>query len=156
MENFGNMLREMLQHQQNQQLELIKHLEESRQSDRKELDEERRKEKQELDEERRKKEQEWEEERKREKTEFHEQLLELQVKSDQKIELLAHTLRNRNEDDVNSFSQSAIWSAIDTFHHDPENGLTFEAFFSRFEDTFNIDCGQWADAKNKISFAEIG
>ena len=132
MEDFGNKMLEMLQYQQSQQLELIKHLEESRQRDKKEL----------------------EEERKREKLEFREQLmtiqklqLEQQDKSDQKIELLAQTLRNRNDDDENSFSQSAIWAAIDTFHHEPENGLTFEAYFRRFEDTFKIDCSQWADAK---------
>ena len=122
-------------------------MEEERRKKEQELEEERRKEKQELEEERRKEKQELEEERKREKLEFREQLLELQVKSDQKIELLAQALRNRNDDDENSFSQSAIWAAIDTFHHEPENGLTFEAYFRRFEDTFNIDCSQWADAK---------
>ena len=164
MEDFGNMMREVLQHQQNQQLELIKHLEESRQKDKKEWEEERKKEQlrkekkeQKLEEERRKKEQESEEERKREKLEFQEQLLELQVKSDQKIELLAQALRNRNDDDENSFSQSAIWAAIDTFKHEPENGLTFEAYFRRFEDTFNIDCSQWADAKkSRLLLRKLG
>ena len=143
MEDFGNKM-----------IELVKHLEESRQRDKKEWEEERRKEKRELEEERKKEQLKLEEERKREKLEFREQLmamqrlqLEQQVKSDQKIELLAQTLRNRNDDDENSFSQSAIWAAIDTFHHDPENGLTFEAYFRRFEDTFKIDCSQWADAK---------
>ena len=99
-----------------------------------------------------------EEERKREKLEFREQLLELQVKSDQKIELLAQTLRNRNDDDdENSFSQSAIWAAIDTFHHEPENGLTFEAYFRRFEDTFKIDCSQWEDAKkSRLLLRKLG
>ena len=134
-------------------LEMVKYLEQSRERDKKELEEERRKEKQE-----------WEEERKREKLEFREQLmtiqrlqLEQQVKSDQKIELLAQTLRNRNDDDENSFSQSAIWAAIDTFHHEPENGLTFEAYFRRFEDTFKIDCSQWADAKkSRLLLRKLG
>ena len=36
-----------------------------------------------------------------------------------------------------------FYNPIDTFEYVPENDQTFEAFYWRYEDIFNLDCEQW-------------
>ena len=186
MEDFTKQILEIVQFQQTQQLELEKKFreeqlriqketeekqlriqketEEKQLRIQKENEEERKKERKEneekhlnllkfLEEKERKK----EEERERERVELCEQLMAMQVKSDQRLELLTQAFRNKNVDDENAFSQSAIWAAIDTFHHEPEKGLTFENYYRRFEDTFKVDCSQWSDAKkSRLLLRKLG
>ena len=45
------------------------------------------------------------------------------------------------------FSQSSIYNSIDTFEYGPENDKSFEAFYRRYEDIFNVDCEQWPSKK---------
>ena len=45
------------------------------------------------------------------------------------------------------FSQSTIYSTIETFEYIPENAKTFNAFYRRYEDVFNVDCKEWSNIK---------
>ena len=48
------------------------------------------------------------------------------------------------------FSQSSIYNSIDTFEYVLENDKTFEAFYRRYEDIFNVDCEQWPSKKKMV------
>ena len=36
----------------------------------------------------------------------------------------------------NAFSQTAVWSTVENFNYNPENGVTFAHFYRRYEDIF--------------------
>lgn len=55
--------------------------------------------------------------------------------------------KGQNTESETTFSQNAIWSAIDNFIYSPVKDKTFASYFRRYEDLFEIDCGKWADAK---------
>ena len=40
---------------------------------------------------------------------------------------------------------------METFEYVPENNNTFEAFYRRYEDIFNVDCEQWPSIKKGTS-----
>ena len=69
----------------------------------------------------------------------------MQTQTEERLELLTHVIANKNSNKLNQnvFSQTAIWSALETFHYVPEDDLTFEAYFRRFGDVFRIDCKSW-------------
>ena len=46
-----------------------------------------------------------------------------------------------------TFSQGTIHSTIETFEYVPENDKTFDAFYRRYEDVFNVNCKEWANEK---------
>ena len=50
------------------------------------------------------------------------------------------------------FPKSTIYNSIDTFEYVPENDKTFEAFYRRYEDIFNIDCEQWPSKKRYVYY----
>ena len=84
--------------------------------------------------------------------ELHKQQLELQQFTLQKTELQQKQLEELHVNSLNSsksaekdtiFSQSTIYNTIDTLEYVPENDKTFEAFYRRYEDIFNVDCEQW-------------
>ena len=88
--------------------------------------------------------------------ELHKQQLEFQQLTLYKTELqqkqLKELLANSLDDSKNSekdtiFSQSTIYNSIETFEYVPENDKTFEAFYRRYEDIFNVDCEQWSSEK---------
>ena len=60
--------------------------------------------------------------------------------------------KNSEKDMV--FSQSTIYNSIDTFEYVPENDKTFEAFYRRYEDIFNVDCEQWPSKKSYAYYQE--
>ena len=81
--------------------------------------------------------------------ELHKQQLEFQQFTLQKTELhqknfekaLLNSLNgSKNSEKDTIFSQSTIYNSIDTFEYVPENNKTFEAFYRRYEDIFNLDC----------------
>ena len=43
-----------------------------------------------------------------------------------------------------------IYNSIDTFEYVPENDKTFEAFYKRYEDIFNVGWEQWPILKKKV------
>ena len=47
----------------------------------------------------------------------------------------------------NAFSQTAVWSTVENFNYNPENGVTFAHFYRRYEDIFLSDCSSWPDPK---------
>ena len=55
--------------------------------------------------------------------------------------------RRRNVENENSFSQNAIWSAVDNFTYAPEDEITFASYFGRYEDLYNTNCANWANSK---------
>ena len=125
--------------------------EKQRKRERKEREEEKEKERREREEERR--------EREEERKEFSEKILELQTQAEKKMELLTQVLSNRDgkESTQNSFSQSAICSAIETFYYDPNNDQTFANYFRRFGDIFRIDCKAWSDEmKVRLLLQKLG
>ena len=125
--------------------------EKQRKRERKEREEEKEKERREREEERR--------EREEERKEFSEKILELQTQAEKKMELLTQVLSNRDgkENTQNSFSQSAICSAIETFYYDPNNDQTFANYFRRFGDIFRIDCKAWSDEmKVRLLLQKLG
>ena len=44
-----------------------------------------------------------------------------------------------------------MYNSIETFEYVPENDKTFEAFYTRYEDIFNVDCEQWPSEKKGTS-----
>ena len=36
-----------------------------------------------------------------------------------------------------------MYNTIETFECVPENDKTFDAFYRRYEDVFNVDCKEW-------------
>ena len=42
-----------------------------------------------------------------------------------------------------TFSKGTIYSTIETFEYVPENDKTFDAFYRRYEDVFNVDGKEW-------------
>lgn len=54
---------------------------------------------------------------------------------------------NRNLESDTAFSQSALLSTINNFTYCPEENPMFETYFRRYEDLYNIDCGNLADQK---------
>ena len=51
--------------------------------------------------------------------------------------------KKKNSEKDTLFSQRTIYNSIDIFEYVSENNKTFEAFYRRFEDIFNVDCEQW-------------
>ena len=91
--------------------------------------------------------------------ELHKQQLEFQQLTLQKTELqqkrfeelLVNSLNgSKNSEKDTIFSQSSIYNSIETFEYIPENDKTFEAFYRRYEDIFNVDCEQWPSKKKKV------
>ena len=72
-----------------------------------------------------------------------------QRKMEEKFTMLAEIVANSNPnvESESSFNQNSIWATIDTFHYQPENDITFESYFRRYEDIYNVDCSNWADQK---------
>ena len=62
--------------------------------------------------------------------------------------------KNSEKDTI--FSQSTIYNSIDTFEHVPENDKTFEAFYGRCENIFNVDCEQWSCKKGTSTIKKTG
>ena len=71
----------------------------------------------------------------------------MQMQAEERLELLTQVIANKNSNELNQnvFSQTAIWSALETFHYIPEEDLTFEPYFRRFGDVFKIDCKSWSE-----------
>ena len=40
-----------------------------------------------------------------------------------------------------------MYSSIETFEYVPENNKTFDAFYRRCENVFNVDCKEWSNEK---------
>ena len=73
--------------------------------------------------------------------------LEHQVKTEERIELLTRAIGNGKDDTQITFSQSEILSAMDIFIYNVEENLTFEKYYRRYEDIFQIDFQSWPDQK---------
>ena len=73
-----------------------------------------------------------------------EQLLTQSQEEQKRILVATNQTRSENE---GSFSQSAIWGAIEVFNYDPEKDITFTSYFRRFEDIYTTDCASWTDGK---------
>ena len=76
-------------------------------------------------------------------------MAEMQIQSDKKMDLIAKILDKnlQSSDDHNTFTQGAVWSAIETFKYRPNEDISFEAYFRRYEDLYINDCRNWTDAK---------
>ena len=91
--------------------------------------------------------------------ELHKQQLEFQQFTLQKTELqqkhfeelLVNSLNGSKNSEDRIYSQSTIYNSIETFEYVPENDKTFEAFYRRYEDIFNLDCEQWPSKKKGTS-----
>ncbi len=68
--------------------------------------------------------------------EFQQRLAEIQIQSDKKIEILTQVINKTIQscDGENSFTQNAVWSAIETFKYQPNEDISFEAYFRHYED----------------------
>ena len=131
---------------------------ERREEKRKEKEKEKEEQRKERETEREEKEKE-RKEREEERKEFNKKVLELQAQSEKKMELLTQAISNKEgmERAQNSFSQSAICSALETFYYEPNNELTFANYFRRFGDVFRIDCKAWSDEmKVRLLLQKLG
>ena len=45
-----------------------------------------------------------------------------------------------------------VYSTIETFEYVPENDKTFDAFYRRYEDVFNVDCKEWSNEKKRYVY----
>ena len=60
------------------------------------------------------------------------------------------TQKNHEKDTI--FSRSTIYKSIDTSEYVPVNDKTFEAFYRRYKDIFNVDCEQWPSKKKYVYY----
>ena len=81
--------------------------------------------------------------------EFQQRLAEIQIQSDKKIEILTQVINKNIQscDGEDSFTENAVWSAIETFEYQPNEDISFEAYFRRYEDIYANDCKNWSDSK---------
>ena len=49
-------------------------------------------------------------------------------------------LAKENNSDVKFCSQNTMWSTIEIFNYNPEEDQTFERFYQKYQDVFDIDC----------------
>ena len=84
------------------------------------------------------------------------QKTELQQK--QLEELLVNLLNGSKKSEKETiFSQSTIYNSIKTFEYVPENDKTFETFYRRYEDIFNVDCELWpSEKKVRLLLRKLG
>lgn len=71
-----------------------------------------------------------------------EKQLELQrqmIEQQKRFEELLLQTRSINTESETTFSQNAIWSAIDNFTYSPDEDKTFASYFRRYEDLFEIE-----------------
>ena len=73
--------------------------------------------------------------------------LEHQSRTGQRFELLTKAVSVGKDDNEVTFNQSEILSAMDIFTYNVENDLTFEKYYRRYEDIFQIDFKSWPDQK---------
>ena len=83
---------------------------------------------------------------------FQQQILELKQDNDKKqLQISEPThkaiLTKENKSDKKFCSQNTIWSTIETFNYNPEEDQTFERFYQKYQDFFDIDCQTWTDEK---------
>ena len=71
--------------------------------------------------------------------------LEHQKKTEERFELLTKAIGVAKDD--GEFSQSEILSAMDIFYYNVDDDLTFEKYYRRYEDIFQIDFKSWPDQK---------
>ena len=81
--------------------------------------------------------------------EFQRRLAEIQIQSDKKIEILTRVINKSMQscDGEDSFSQNAVWLAVETFKYQPNEDISFEAYFRCYEDIYANDCKNWSDSK---------
>ena len=70
-------------------------------------------------------------------------LMKSEERQNQMKELLLKSLNGTktSENDI------TMYSTIETFEYVPENDKTFDAFYRRYEDVFNVDCKEWSNEK---------
>ena len=66
-----------------------------------------------------------------------------------KIEILTQVINKNIQscDCEDSFTQNAIWSAIETFKYQLNEDISFEAYFRHYKDIYANDCKNWSDSK---------
>ena len=63
-------------------------------------------------------------------------------------ELLLKSLNvTKTSENDTTFSQAIMYSTIETVEFVPESDKTFDAFYRRYEDVFNVDCKEWSNEK---------
>ena len=80
--------------------------------------------------------------------------MELQIQSDKKLELLMQTIASStpSAEKEDSFTQAAVWNAVEIFKYQPEENITFASYFRRYEDMFSVDFKNWSDQKRYVSY----
>lgn len=154
MEELSKQIAAMIRLQQTQFSEIQK----QREEERKQMEEEKRQREAERFEEREERKRR-EEEREEERKQFNAQILEMQEQAKRKLEILSKVISKKDsrESDKDVFSQTAIWSALETFQYRPDEELTFEAYFRRFGDVFRIDCKTWSEQmKVRLLLQKLG
>ena len=56
---------------------------------------------------------------------------------------------NQPTDSTTIFTQNAVWNALETFSYAPDEDMTFEVYYRRYDDIYITDCADWTDAKKK-------
>ena len=97
---------------------------------------------------------------------FQQQILELKQDNDKKqlendkkqleiSELIHKAILTKNKSDEKFCSQNTIWSTIETFNYNPEEDQTFERFYQKYQDFFDIET--WTDEKRiRLLLSKLG
>ena len=81
------------------------------------------------------------------------------IKKQLEISELIHKaiLTKENKSDEKFCSQNTIWSTIKTFNYNPEEDQTFERFYQKYQDFFDIDYQTWTDEKKiRLLLSKLG
>ena len=93
---------------------------------------------------------------------YQQQILELKENNDKKQLEISELIRKaisakENNSDEKFCSQNIIWSTIEIFDYNPEEDQTFERFYQKYQDFFDIDGQTWTNEKKiRLLLSKLG
>ena len=79
-------------------------------------------------------------------------LLQALMKSEERQNQMEEFLLKSVNGTKTSENDITMYSIIETFEYVPENDKTFDAFYRRYEDVFNVDCKEWSNEKRYVYY----
>ena len=64
--------------------------------------------------------------------------------------------KKKDPGNLNIFLQESVINSVDEFIYKPEEEVTFEAYFRRYESIFEKDCKRWPGEKKKKTRLLLG
>ena len=86
-----------------------------------------------------------------------ERLLQTLMKSEERQNQMEELVLKSLNGTKTSENDITMYSTIETFEYVPENDKTFDAFYKRYEDVFNVDRKEWSNEKKvRLLLRKVG